>query len=264
MLIVPILLVAGGTAALIALLAGAKDERPVPDHEPDERAAPGSTGYKKVDALLPELRKAADSSKVPLGLLVAWIAKESGGKLSEVTKKYDERGYFQLMPAESTSLIDPETGKKGLDHKRLSTDSKYSINAGLLLIGKYMRIVDALHVAKKGTAFYWLLVKLCHAMGEFAVSKIVSMAREAGAVVDTWRALEQYAEDHEAEVKAKTKHSATKWFRFCDEIYDLGKPFGFGDGGLEGDVVVGDSPPRRAPLFTDIPDPLDVISPKAA
>ncbi len=114
-ILIPLLLAGGGAAALIALF-GASQDRPIPDHEPDEPASPTTTGYKRVDAILGELKKAAEVSKVPLGLLVGWICKESGGKLGEVTKKYDERGYFQLMSAESAALVDPETGKLGLDH----------------------------------------------------------------------------------------------------------------------------------------------------
>ncbi len=235
----PLLLLGGGVAAMV-ILATSSDDAPVPDHKPDLPPTPGSTGYRLVDAILEDLRQAAASAGLPLGLLVAWIAKESGGRIGEVTK-LDERGYFQLMPSESKRL--------GLDHQRLSTDKTYSINAGLALIGLYMGDVDRLGVARRGTSYYWQLVKLAHTMGTGAMKKIVSAAAAAGSA-GSWHDLESYALSHDKELLAATKHSPAKWFPFVDAIYKTGAPFGFG----------GDATIVGATFFNDIVDPLDCLS----
>jgi hypothetical protein len=245
-IVLPIALLGLGVAALV-ILATSSEDSPVPVHEPDLSPAPsGSTGYKLVDAILPQLRAASASSGVPLGVIVGWIAKESGGRLGEVTK-LDERGLFQLMPAESKQL--------GLDHARLSTDLVYSINAGLALIGYYMGYVDRLGVASRGTAYFWRLVKLCHTMGSGATKKIVAAAQAAGSA-GSWATLEKFALDNNAEMLHETKHSPSKWFPFVDAIAEVGAPFGFGSG----DAIVGASgvvPGGK--IFDDIVDPLDYL-----
>lgn len=238
-LIPVIVLLSLGVGVSIAVAAAYASERDVPVHEPDEPVTPGKTGYKLVDKLLPLLRQAAASSQVPLGLLVGWIAKESGGKLGEVTRM-DERGLFQLHPKESESL--------GLDHKRLSEDATYSINGGLALIAKYMGLVDKLNAAPRGSTFYWMLVKLAHTMGSGATKIIVEGARKAGAL-GSWRALEDHALENEKKYFSSTKHSPSKWFPLVDKVYKVGMPFGFGSG----DVVVGGQ------VFDDIVDPLDAL-----
>jgi len=235
--IFPIVLLVGGAGVIFYLSATNFDTPPV--HEPDLPPAPGSTRYKLVDAILPELQKASAASGVPLGLLVGWVAKESGGKIGEVTR-LDERGLFQLMPDESKRL--------GLDHQRLSTDLVYSINAGLLLIATYMKDVDALGVAAKGSTYYWLLVKLAHTMGVGAMDKIVAAAKASGQA-GSWSALESYALANNAALLSATKHSPSKWFPFIDALYDVGAPFGFGSA----DTVVG------GVVYDDIVDPIDCL-----
>ena len=245
-MILPFVLLAGGGVVLLALVLAGDEDPPVPVHEPDvplTQSVPGSTHYKLVDAILPELTKAAQASGIPLGLLVGWIAKESGGKLSDTTS-LDERGYFQLMPSESKRL--------GLDHERLSTDSVYSINAGLLLIAVYMKDVDALGVAPRGSSYYWRLVKLAHAMGSGAMNKIVGEAQGAGQT-GSWQMLEQYALDNNSHFLSLVKHAPAKWFPFVDAVYNVGKPFGFG---TDATTVVG------GVVYNDIPDPLDVLKAK--
>ncbi|HKW48697.1 MAG TPA: transglycosylase SLT domain-containing protein, partial [Gemmatimonadaceae bacterium] len=244
------LLIAGGAAALL-LLALSGEDRAVPVNEPDLPATPGSTRYRRVDAILPQLQTAAAQSGVPLGLLVGWIARESGGKLATKPQpgpgdtKLDERGYFQLMPAESAAL--------GFDHQKLSTDPTYSINAGLALIGKYMGEVDKLGVAPKGSTYYWLLVKLAHTMGTGAMKKIVAAAQSQGAA-KSWPDLRGYALAHDRELLSATKHSPAKWFPFVDDVYQTGAAFGFGQAA----AVVG-----GGPVFKDIPDPLDCLLKRA-
>lgn len=249
-IVIPLILVAAGIAGLVMLITS-KPERDVPNNQPDSASVPGKTGWKLVDAILPQLKAASTSSGVPLGLLVGWICKESGGRLGDTTK-YDERGLFQLMPDESKKL--------GLDHQRLSTDLDYSINGGLALIGYYSGIVDRLGVALKGSTYYWMLVKLVHSMGSGATTKIVQAAQKDGAV-SSWDVLEKYATAHNDELLHATKHSPLKWFPFCDEVYRVGAPFGFGTGAAP--TIVGEwagGPVKGGTFFSDIVDPLDAMN----
>lgn len=236
-MLLPLLFLAGGGAALYLAL---RDNEPVPHHEPDLPPMKGSTGYKRIDAILGKLKAAATAAGIPLGVLVGWIARESGGKLEEVTK-LDERGLFQLMPSESQRL--------GLDHQRLSTDVDYSIAGGIKLIQAYMADVSALGVALAGSSYFWRLVKLCHTMGSGATRSIVAAAKAAGAA-RSWDSLESFALDHDKDILAATHHSPKKWFPLVDAVADVGAPFGFGDG----TAIVG-----AEPAFNDIPDPLDCM-----
>lgn len=246
----PILLLGSGVAALI-ILATSKGDRPVPDHPPDYPPTPGKTGHKLVDKILPQLAAAAQSSDIPLGLLVGWVVKESGGKIGEVTSR-GERGFFQLDPSEAKKV-----GYDDLD--RLSSDVVYSINAGLALIGVYMGDVDRLNLssAPKGSSFYWKLVKLMHTVGPGAAKKWVQAGVDEG-VAGSWESLRRYLTAHDSEMLHATKHSPLKWLPFIDEIYAIGAPFGFGSGG---DAVVGASPGAvpGGPIFADIVDPLDCL-----
>lgn len=240
----PVLLILGGGAALLALLV--YDDDPVPHHEPDlppgappPAGFPRSTGYRRIDAILPALKNAAETSGIPLGLIVGWIAKESGGKLEEVTK-LDERGYFQSMPAEDAKI--------GRDHLRNSTDSGYSINSGLLLITEYARAVETLGVAARGSSFFWWLVKFMHSIGSGAATTIVKLARAAGQA-GSLTALRRYALEHDDELYRQLKHRPSKWIGLTDKVMETGRLFGIGD---STEVLVGAA-------FPDISDPLDVL-----
>lgn len=184
-----------------------------------------STGYSRIDKILGPLKKASDSSGIPLGVLVGWVAMESGGKLAAYPQdgpgdtSLDERGYFQLLPDESKDL--------GVDHKRLSIDSNYSINAGLALIGRKMGAAERLGVAPKGSTYFWKLTKLNHSLGSKATQKVVEAARDAGQA-GSWEALEKFSLDNEQKLLHETKHSPKKWFLFVDDVYKTGQPYGFG------------------------------------
>jgi hypothetical protein len=242
----PLLITAGAIGAMF-LIFSASDNAPVPQHDPDLPLQPGSTRYKLVDAIMGELRKAAAASGIPLGVLVGWIARESGGRIGEVTK-LDERGLFQLMPSESKML--------GVDHQRLSEDVPYSINAGLALIGHYMGDVDKLAVTPRGSSYYWRLVKLMHTMGSKAATTIVNAAKTAG-VANSWDTLEKYATANDSEFLHETKHSPVKWFPLVDKVYDTGEPFGFGID--QQTTVVGAWGGTSAANYSDIVDPLDCL-----
>lgn len=196
-------------------------EPPMPNVQPSQ----GKTGYRAIDAILGKLRAAGAAAGIPLGLLVGWIARESGGYIRPKPTPYDERGYFQLMPDESKSI--------GVDHERLSTDSDYSIAAGIALIQKYMGLVEKLGVAPKGSSYFWKLVKLTHAMGSGQTPKIVKAAQAAGQA-GTWEALTDFALG-----MMITGPQPKKWFPYVDDtripspngkpsVYRIGYPFGFG------------------------------------
>lgn len=174
---------------------------------------PGKSKWSGVNAIMPMLQSAASASGVPLGLLVGWIGEESGGKITSYTK-LDERGFFQLMPSESKTI--------GVDHKRLSTDPQYSIDAGVLLIQDYVKSTRKLNVAKEGSSYFWRLVKLGHSMGKGQTKKVVEAAKQAGKA-GSWEELKEFALGLRI-----NGPQPKKWFPFIDRIYQSGLPFGFG------------------------------------
>lgn len=208
----------GGIAALGAgalayswLFGDYRTFKDIPADNPGAPVPSGKTGYHLVDALIPKI--AAGASGVPVGLLAAWVAKESGGKLSSLTS-LDERGYYQLMPAESSSL--------GLDHKRLSTDGDYSLAAGPLIANKYRATVDALNCAPAGSSLYWLLVKGVHTVGGGQIKKWVKAAQAAGKM-GSWSDFRDFVLGQHW-----TGPQPKKWLPFMESIYKLGRPLGFG------------------------------------
>jgi Transglycosylase SLT domain len=231
--------IAVGVAVTWYFIGGGFD-RTIKVIPPDETPTPGKTGYKRIDAILGALKAAASAAGIPLGLMVGWIAKESGGKLSDTTS-LDERGYFQLMPAESKSL--------GLDHQRLSTDSDYSIQAGVDIINYYRKSVDALGVASSGSSYYWRLVKLAHSMGAGQMKKVVNAANAAGSA-DSWSDLESFAEGMKI-----NGPQPKKWFPFVDSVYQIGAPFGFGSESSVG---------RKFAVMFDDGDGLNLLGAEAA
>jgi hypothetical protein len=255
--LVPILFLVGGATVLIALAFAGDEGGPVPDNPPDIVAAPKSAkaaGYdsrwngkiwKLVDALIPGFTRASDATGIPLGLMVGWVATESGGKIGSAPAPLkgqpdSERGFFQLTPSESARF--------GLDHMRLSTDPNYSIDAGIKLIQHYAKQAEALAVAPKDSRYFWMLTKLGHTIGSGATKIIVNGAREAGQA-RSWEALYKHALDNEKKYLSATKHSPTKWFPHVEKAWQIGAPFGFGSS----ETVVGGS------AYVDIVDPLDCL-----
>lgn len=176
---------------------------------------PGKTGWKRVDALLPKLRTIAQQTGIPLGLMTAWIAKESGGRLADTTS-LDERGLYQLMPTESKKL--------GLDHARLSTDENYSLDAGTKLIREYEAAANALNVAAAppGSSYHYLLTKTIHTVGGGQTRKWVNAAQAAGAA-GSWGDFNDFVMG-----QRWTGPQPKKWLPFLAAIYKIGRPFGFG------------------------------------
>jgi hypothetical protein len=211
-------------------------ETPPPDVvPPPPPGSTSSTGYKRIDALLPKLTQLANANGIPLGLLVGWIAKESAGKLAIHPQpgpgdtSMDERGFFQISPDESKKLR--------LDHQRLSTDSDYSLQAGIDLIHEYETAVQALNIpaATSYSAFYWLLVKLNHTVG-VGQTKKWAQAAIAADKASAWGDFEKFVLSQNWKGP-----QPKKWLPFIDDLYRIGQPFGFGDAGSPGPAVAGDT-----------------------
>jgi hypothetical protein len=224
----------GGTAVAVFYRYLTADVRAMKDQIPDvSPPPPGKSGWRLVDKMLPKLAGIAQSTGTPLGLHVGWICKESGGKLSIHPQpgpgdtSMDERGYYQLAPGESKKL--------GLDHQRLSTDGDYSLQAGTALIADYEAFVQKLGVdaAPRGSALYWRLVKLCHTVGDGQTKKWVSAAKDAG-TMGSWADFKEFVLG-----RRWRGPQPQKWLPFMDEVYRVGKPFGFGDDSGERSAVAG-------------------------
>jgi hypothetical protein len=179
-----------------------------------------------VEKWLPKLRPALESLcaawGVPLGVAVGWIEAESGGRIDEVTS-LGERGYFQLLPEESSDL--------GLQHVRLTSDSAYSLSAGFKLMTYYQRAVVRIvtgagcDYVRAGSEYQWRLVKLAHSMGQGALKVIFADAVKSNSVV-SWDMLRSFAVQHETDYVSRLRHSPTKWFALVDRVFTTGAPFG--------------------------------------
>jgi hypothetical protein len=111
----------------------------------------GLVRWREITALLNQYR-----GTIPLDFLLGWIMVESGGNNKTVTKSLDERGFFQLHPANSRSL-----GLSTLDHRRLSDDPAHSIRSGIRLVQSYGKKALQLGVPQSSPVF-WHVTKLLH------------------------------------------------------------------------------------------------------
>ncbi len=158
---------------------------------------------------------------ISLSLLLGWIAVESGGRIDRTTK-LDERGYFQLHPGESKDLK--------LNHKRLSTDSDYSIKGGIRLIQYYAKRAKALGF-NPDSHLFWRLVKFLHSMGQGAVKLFLDDMRQQGIdpTISSWEIFKTYAAKNRQRIirRIQQKYRKTidpvKWIRNVDKVFERGQ-----------------------------------------
>lgn len=148
---------------------------------------------------------------IPAALLLGWPAFESSWLIGSHTK-YDERGYFQLMPAESAKI--------GVDHQSLSTDPQASFDAGVALIQEYRNEVANDGFSESNPDLFWPMVKFYHTIGAGGARAMISMMRNDGIEPTTWSDVEDYVANNPGLYPGG--HSADKWVPVPGKVMSKG------------------------------------------
>lgn len=168
--------------------------------------------------LVPILNR--ERGNIPLDFLLGWIDVESGGDIRVITKKLDERGYFQIHPDESKTL--------GLDHKRLSIDPEYSISSGIKLVKHRAHRARQLGFTY-GTDLFWHITKLLHWLPH-GVQKILENMRKHGVdpTAITWGEFKRHVIRYQPEICQSMKSCKEAWnplvgIANADKVFDRGR-----------------------------------------
>jgi hypothetical protein len=156
----------------------------------------------------------SERGDIPLDFLLGWIKVESNGNLHEVTS-LGERGYFQLMKAESDDL--------DLQHERLSTDKNYSLRAGLRLATRYGSIAESYGFTQSDSYLFWRMVKLIHAMGPNSIRIVVSLMNSKGMPATSWESIKTFAFENRHDLLVSLKHDPVKWMANVDKVFSEGQ-----------------------------------------
>jgi hypothetical protein len=176
------------------------------------RAVPGARRWALLAPLLDRYR-----GEIPLDFLLGWIAVESDGRIDVVTS-LDERGFFQIHPDESKDARPP------FQHRRLSTDPDYSVQAGLQLVRYYADLArHRFPWIPSGSELFWRIVKLEHAMGSGLAWKLLSQMRARG-IETTWEAIKRYELTEGPKVHALLAREPGRFGRNVDRVFERGRP----------------------------------------
>jgi N-acetylmuramoyl-L-alanine amidase len=164
-------------------------------------------------ALLPLLERYR--GEIPLDFLLGWIAVESDGRIDVVTS-LDERGFFQVHPAESKDARPP------LQHHRLSTDPDYSVQAGLQLVRYYAQLARARFPwIPAGSELFWRIVKLQHAMGSGLARGLLNRMRARG-IATTWENIKRFEVTDGPRLHPLLAREPGRFGRNVDRVFERG------------------------------------------
>jgi Penicillin-insensitive murein endopeptidase len=163
---------------------------------------PSAADVQRFRGLLPLIEKYRGD--MPLPFVLGWIYVESGGRIGSLTS-LDERGFFQLHPGESKILK--------ADHRRLSTDSDYSMRMGIELMKHRFKGAEKLGF-QRDTQLFWRIVKFLH-WAPAAVAVILQEMRKAGIAPTSWDAIKGFVAQQRDRLRLAFK---ARWGKAYDPL----------------------------------------------
>lgn len=182
-----LLVIAAGVVGLTARAVKSVNAAPV-KNKAVSSAKEGGMG--PVLKLRPMLLPIAQSLKVPVEFLMAWIRVESGGRISSITN-LGERGYFQIMPGKGHEAEKLGMGVDKNDPRfvRLSTDPEYSLAMGAKLVKSKIDSATTM-LARNGVFFagddFLKFVKLQHGGVGYAQDLLQVVSKSLGRAPESW------------------------------------------------------------------------------